>query len=133
MKPLIPILSLALLIMVGVTQAETTTGTVTWNVADLQDSGGANILGVVLDYRYDPALQTVPVNGYMVVSDGNGGVAPVLVSGTAMLFGDAGILIYVNGLQLSYAISTDGSFNGDIALIDADGNTIDTGTVTLQP
>ena len=134
MKQLLYVASLSICLLIGSTvQAETIKGTVTWNISGLQDNSGAKVIGLVLDYQYDPELKTIPVNGYIVIIKGEAETfIPSLVHGTAMLFGEQGLLIYLNDLTLAYQIETDGTFNGIITMYDETAKFMGTGTLTLQ-
>jgi len=134
MKQLLYIASLSICLLIGsAVQAENIKGTVTWNISGLQDNSGAKVIGLVLDYQYDSELETIPVNGYVVIIKGDTETfIPSLVHGTAMLFGEQGLLIYLNDLTLAYQIETDGTFSGFISLYDETGKLMGTGTLTLQ-
>lgn len=134
MKHLFYVASLFICILIcSNVQAESIKGTVTWDISGLEDNSGAKVIGLVLDYQYDPELQTIPVNGYVVIIKGNTDTfIPSLVHGTAMLLGEQGLLIYLNDLTLGYQVETDGTFNGIISMYDETGKTMGTGVLSLQ-
>ena len=127
------IVSGLLVLLATTSSAGTSQGTVAWDITGLEDNAGQLVVGVVLDYRFDTEMESIPVNGYLVLEVPNVGTLPVPEHGTVLVNNSGEMVMYLNDLFNSYSIAIGADLNGLMVMYDSSGAQVDSGALAYKP